>query len=73
MRPTGRDGLPQDSPCIGVCTTTYTIDPEDRCRACGRRAKHCDGWLMMSEAQKSAVWDEVIELGWKPEIGVYDV
>lgn len=41
-----------DSPCIGLCTTTYT----DICSACGRTYIEVAQWNGMTEEEKQAIW-----------------
>jgi len=44
-----------NSPCIGVCTTTYT----DKCLACGRTYIEVAQWNAMSEPEREAVWQRI--------------
>lgn len=44
-----------DSPCRGVCTTTY----DEVCRACGRHYLEVAFWTTMTEEEKRAVWDRI--------------
>ena len=44
-----------DSPCIGICTTTY----DEVCRACGRHYTEVAQWNSMSEEEKEAVWQRI--------------
>lgn len=41
-----------DSPCIGLCTTTYT----DICSACGRTYVEVAQWNGMTEEEKQVIW-----------------
>ena len=41
-----------DSPCKGVCTTTY----DEFCRACHRHYLEVANWSTMTQAEKDAVW-----------------
>ncbi|MES2522435.1 MAG: DUF1289 domain-containing protein [Gemmatimonadota bacterium] len=40
-----------ESPCIKVCV----LDPDDRCRGCGRTIDEIRLWSSMSNAQRIAV------------------
>lgn len=44
-----------DSPCIGICTTTYT----DECLACGRHFIEVAQWNAMPEEAKEAIWQRI--------------
>ena len=44
-----------DSPCKGVCTTTY----DEVCRACHRHYLEVANWSTMTQAEKDAVWARV--------------
>jgi predicted Fe-S protein YdhL (DUF1289 family) len=44
-----------DSPCKGVCTTTY----DEVCRACHRHYLEVANWVSMTQAEKDAVWARV--------------
>jgi len=44
-----------DSPCIGLCTTTYT----DICSACGRTYIEVAKWNAMSEEEKQGIWTRI--------------
>lgn len=44
-----------DSPCIGLCTTTYT----DTCLACGRTYMEVSLWNSMSEIEKEEIWKRI--------------
>lgn len=41
-----------DSPCKGVCTTTY----DEVCRGCGRHYLEVAQWVTFTQEQKDAVW-----------------
>lgn len=41
-----------DSPCKGVCTTTY----DEICRGCGRHYLEVARWGQMTQQEKDAVW-----------------
>ena len=44
-----------DSPCIGLCTTTYT----DICSACGRTYIEVAQWNGMTDEQKQVIWTRI--------------
>lgn len=44
-----------DSPCIGICTTTYT----DTCLACGRHYLEVSRWIEMTDDEKEKVWQRI--------------
>ena len=44
-----------DSPCRGVCTTTY----DEVCRACHRHYLEVAQWATMTQAEKDAVWARI--------------
>ena len=44
-----------DSPCIGLCTTTYT----DICSACGRTYVEVAQWNGMTDEQKQVIWTRI--------------
>ena len=44
-----------DSPCIGLCTTTYT----DICSACGRTYVEVAQWNGMTEEEKQVIWTRI--------------
>lgn len=44
------------SPCIGYCSTSLG---DAVCRGCGRTAEEVDGWLLLDEEQKRAIWERV--------------
>jgi uncharacterized protein len=44
-----------DSPCIGICTTTYT----DQCLACGRTYMEVAVWNSMSPPEQKEVWKRI--------------
>lgn len=44
-----------DSPCIGLCTTTYT----DICSACGRTYIEVAQWNGMTDEQKQVIWRRI--------------
>ena len=48
-----------DSPCIGVCSTTYG---DFVCRGCKRFAHEVVGWNRFSDAQREIVWERLSEL-----------
>lgn len=41
-----------DSPCVGICSTTYG---DDVCLGCGRTFDEVNDWNKMSEAEKISV------------------
>lgn len=47
-----------DSPCLGVCTTTY----DEFCRACHRHYLEVANWVSMTQAEKDAVWERIAPL-----------
>ena len=51
-----------DSPCIGVCSTTYG---DFVCRGCKRFAHEVVGWNQFTPAQKQVVWERLSELLWQ--------
>ena len=48
-----------DSPCIGICSTTYG---DFVCRGCKRYAHEVVGWNRFSDAQRETVWERLGEL-----------
>lgn len=44
-----------DSPCIALCTTTYT----EICDGCGRHFLEVSQWLEMTDEQKERVWQRI--------------
>lgn len=44
-----------DSPCKGVCTTTY----DEYCRACHRHYLEVAQWVTYTQEQKDAVWARI--------------
>jgi len=44
-----------DSPCVGLCTTTY----DEVCRACNRHYMEVANWVSMTQAEKDAVWARI--------------
>lgn len=44
-----------DSPCIGLCTTTY----DEVCKGCGRTYVEAARWNEMTQAEKDAVWQRI--------------
>ena len=44
-----------DSPCIGVCTTTY----DEFCKGCGRHYIEVARWNEMTDDEKVAVWQRI--------------
>ena len=44
-----------DSPCRGICTTTY----DEVCRACGRHYMEVAHWVTFTQEQKDAVWARI--------------
>lgn len=50
----------QDSPCVAVCSTTYT----PICMGCGRTVDEVAQWATYTEEQKAKVWERIIEEGY---------
>jgi len=48
-----------DSPCIGICSTTYG---DFVCRGCKRFAHEVTGWNHYTRAQREAVWERLSKL-----------
>lgn len=48
-----------DSPCIGVCSTTF----DDECIGCGRTVSEVAQWGGMADDQKELVWQRIILKG----------
>lgn len=44
-----------DSPCIGLCTTTYT----DTCLACGRTYIEVAQWNALPEDEREIIWQRI--------------
>jgi predicted Fe-S protein YdhL (DUF1289 family) len=49
-----------DSPCIGMCSTSYG---DDICRGCGRTFIEVIDWIIYEDEQKKSVWMRVEEEG----------
>lgn len=64
MNETGQDRRidPEDSPCVGLCTTGF----DDVCRGCLRTAAEVGRWLDMSAEEKRAVWARILAAGYRP-------
>lgn len=45
-----------DSPCIGMCSTSYG---DSICRGCGRSSDEVIGWIFYDDEKKKEVWDRV--------------
>ena len=50
---------PVDSPCIGVCSTTF----DDVCIGCGRTVSEVAQWAVMADDQKELVWQRIVLKG----------
>ena len=48
-----------DSPCIGICSTTYG---DFVCRGCKRFAHEVTGWNRYTDAQCEAIWERLSKL-----------
>ncbi len=48
-----------DSPCIGICSTTYG---DFVCRGCKRFAHEVTGWNRYADAQREVVWERLSKL-----------
>jgi len=48
-----------DSPCIGICSTTYG---DFVCRGCKRFAHEVTGWNRYTDAQREVVWERLSTL-----------
>lgn len=44
-----------ESPCIGVCTTTY----DDFCKGCGRHFLEVAEWNAMPQDSREDVWQRI--------------
>lgn len=44
-----------DSPCIGLCSTTYT----ELCRGCGRHFLEVANWNGMTDEEKEVIWQRL--------------
>lgn len=49
-----------DSPCIGVCSTTF----DDVCIGCGRTVAEVAQWAVMADEQKELVWERLVFKGY---------
>lgn len=45
-----------DSPCIGYCSTSLG---DSICAGCGRTREEVDGWILLDEAARAAVWERI--------------
>lgn len=45
-----------DTPCIAICSTT---NGDDICKGCGRTFEEVTNWVIMTEDEKSIVWDRI--------------
>ncbi|MBZ2207185.1 DUF1289 domain-containing protein [Massilia sp. R798] len=48
-----------DSPCVGVCSTTY----DDVCIGCGRTVSEVAQWAVMTDDHKQLVWQRIVLKG----------
>ena len=48
-----------DSPCIGVCSTTF----DEVCIGCGRTVSEVAQWAVMTDDQKQLVWQRIVLKG----------
>lgn len=49
-----------DTPCVGVCSTTFT----ETCRGCGRTVPEVAQWVTMTDEQKKGVWQRILTQGY---------
>jgi predicted Fe-S protein YdhL (DUF1289 family) len=49
-----------DTPCVAVCTTTFT----DVCLGCGRTVSEVANWAVFTPEQKDTVWHRIISEGY---------
>jgi uncharacterized protein len=45
-----------DTPCIAICSTT---NGDDICKGCGRTFEEVTNWVIMTDDEKSVVWDRI--------------
>jgi hypothetical protein len=46
----------RDTPCIAICSTT---NGDDICKGCGRTFEEVTNWVIMTDAEKSVVWERI--------------
>jgi uncharacterized protein len=46
----------RDTPCIAVCSTT---NGDAICRGCGRTFEEITNWVIMTDEEKSVVWNRI--------------
>lgn len=51
------------SPCVALCSTALG---DEVCRGCGRTFAEVANWVLMSEAEREAVWQRLERTGWYP-------
>lgn len=49
-----------DTPCVAVCSTTFT----DVCLGCGRTYIEVAQWVTMTAEQKESVWSRITSQGY---------
>lgn len=48
-----------DSPCIGICSTLF----DDVCQGCGRTILEVSNWVLLTDKEKSDVWERITKEG----------
>lgn len=62
---TDPNGQRPDTPCVGVCSTTF----DETCRGCGRTVVEVANWVFMTAGEKEVVWKRIVMQGYPKRQG----